>query len=282
MEDAIRLVAAAGFDAIELSPREGLLEHRSEAPPSAVEMRKLRRACEQFEVAIASIFVVQPWASTDDDERAAAVRAMRIAMNAAQELGCCRINTELTGTPRDVAGSRKALTKSVSELLPTVEELNLELILEPHPYDFIESNSEAVDLVGSFDSERVGYLFCGPHFYYLGGDARSMLEYARPHLKHVHIADTFRPSRFILNPPAESRIHQHLDIGQGEVDWEIILEALGELSFDGLATVASFAWNDDPVGSLTRNKEAIDRLLRNVATKQSEATEERGNLDRQK
>jgi myo-inositol catabolism protein IolH len=30
--------------------------------------------------------------------------------------------------------------------------------------------------------------------------------------------------RYIVNPPGSpARVHQHLDIGQGEVDWEVFL-----------------------------------------------------------
>ena len=280
VDEAIRLVASAGFDAIELSPREGLLTHRSDVSPLASEMRKLKLAAEQWHVAVASIFIVQPWASTDDGERTAAIRGMKVAMRAAEELGCRRINTELTGDPHDVAGSRKALVRSLEDLMPEVETLGLEMVLEPHPYDFIESNKEAVDLVASFGSERIGYLFCAPHRFYLGDDVGEMLEYARPHLMHVHLADTFRPSRIILNPPGSNRIHQHLDIGQGEIDWLEMVQALVTMPFDGVLTIAAFAWNDDPIASMARNREAIDRLLEGIPVGRHEASGDGRVLDR--
>lgn len=53
-----------------------------------------------------------------------------------------------------------------------------------------------------------------------------MMRYAGDKLQHVHIADSFDHKgssglRHILNPPGTTaRIHQHLDIGQGEVDWD--------------------------------------------------------------
>ncbi len=51
-----------------------------------------------------------------------------------------------------------------------------------------------------------------------------MMRYAGDKLQHVHIADSLNHKsssglRSILNPPGTAaRIHQHLDIGQGEVD----------------------------------------------------------------
>ena len=50
--------------------------------------------------------------------------------------------------------------------------------------------------------------------------------YAGDLLTQLHIGDSFdqRGSsglRYIVNPPGSTaRVHQHLDIGQGEVDWD--------------------------------------------------------------
>lgn len=49
--------------------------------------------------------------------------------------------------------------------------------------------------------------------------------------------------RYILIPPGTpARVHQHLDIGQGEVDWDDLFSTLRDLNFDGIATVAVLAW----------------------------------------
>jgi myo-inositol catabolism protein IolH len=51
--------------------------------------------------------------------------------------------------------------------------------------------------------------------------------------------------RYIVNPPGSAaRIHQHLDIGQGEVDWDVFFRTLAEVGFDGIATVCVFAWEE--------------------------------------
>ncbi len=67
-------------------------------------------------------------------------------------------------------------------------------------------------------------------------------------LTHVLFADTFNHKaahglRYIVNPPdAKVTVHQHLDIGQGEVDFETIFRKMREMKFDGIATNAVFAW----------------------------------------
>ncbi len=49
------------------------------------------------------------------------------------------------------------------------------------------------------------------------------VELARGWFDHVHVADTYRPGRTIVNPTAPTnRIHQHFDVGGGELDWPAI------------------------------------------------------------
>ena len=255
-------VARAGYQAVELSPRDGFLEHRRGLRPAPAVLQDLKRAGREARVGIASLFIVQPWASTDSGEREAAVQALKVAIDTAEELGCARINTEFTGTPDKPRECREAFLRSLDEVLPAAERQGISLMIEPHPYDFIESNTEAVDLIWEIGSQALRYLFCAPHIFHLGDDITAMIEYAAPVLAHVHLADTFRPARVILNPPDPgTRIHQHLDIGQGEVDWEEVFSALAQVGFSDLATVAVFAWPDRAVASAEHNRAALQRYL---------------------
>jgi myo-inositol catabolism protein IolH len=255
-------VAATGYEAVELSPRDGFLAHRQEDRPRREVIRSLHEASSRYQVGIASLFIVQPWASTDSDERLSAVRALTIAIETAQELGCARINTEFTGTPDRPLECREAFLRSVAEVLPAAERCGVAIMVEPHPYDFVETNEAAVDLIRAVGSPLLRYLFCTPHIFHLGGDLAQMIDYCAPVLAHVHLADTYRPARVILNPPDPgARIHQHLDIGQGEIDWATVFAALGAAGFSDLATVAVFAWEDRAMESMRHNRAAAGRYL---------------------
>jgi myo-inositol catabolism protein IolH len=93
-------------------------------------------------------------------------------------------------------------------------------------------------------------LYCAPHTFQQGGNLVEVMEYAGPLLTQVHVADSFdhRASsglRYIVNPPSSTaRVHQHLDIGQGEVDCPVFFDTLDRVGFDGIMTACVFAWED--------------------------------------
>ena len=125
-----------------------------------------------------------------------------------------------------------------------------------------------MDLIRGIDSPRVSYLYCAPHTFHLGGDIRGMLRHAGALVTQVHLGDTLdhRASsglRYIVNPPGSPvRVHQHLDIGQGEVDFEALFSGLHEIGFDGILTTCVFAWEErahDSARSCGRHRRAAWR-----------------------
>ena len=62
-------------------------------------------------------------------------------------------------------------------------------------------------------------------------------------LTMVHVADAYDHTassglRYIVNPPgSQVTVHQHLDIGQGEVDFGQFFAGLERIGFDGIVTV---------------------------------------------
>jgi myo-inositol catabolism protein IolH len=133
--------------------------------------------------------------------------------------------------------------------------------------DFVEDGRAGVDLVRGIDRDFVSFLYCAPHTFHQGGDIEGIIKYAGPLLTHVHIADSFdhRASsglRYIVNPPGSAaRVHQHLDIGQGDVDWDVLFAALTQTRFDGIAAVCVFAWEERARESSVGNLDQIGQYL---------------------
>jgi len=69
-------------------------------------------------------------------------------------------------------------------------------------------------------------------------------------VQHTGVGDTLNHKassglRYIINPPCSTaRVHQHLNIGQGEVAWDDFFGTLAEVGFDGIMTACVFAWED--------------------------------------
>ena len=169
-------------------------------------------------------------------------------------------------------------------ILREAEREGIRLVLEPHPDDFIEDGRAAIDLIRGIDKDWVSFLYCAPHTFHQGGDIEGIMKYAGPLLTQLHIADSFdhRASsglRYIVNPPGSAaRIHQHLDIGQGEVDWDVFFRTLAEVNFDGIATVCVFAWEERARESSTHNLEQIRELVGNVYPDRFDATADAPNV----
>ena len=203
------------------------------------------------------------WASPIEAERQVAVKNWKVAIQVAVEMGCDTMNSEFgRGPSPDVpshcsccAGAfteacEAAWFRSMEELVPILEKEGIQLNIEPHPEDFVETLQPAVDMIRVINSKNVRFLYCAPHTFYFGDDIQAMIREAAPVLAHVHIADTFNHKassglRYIINPPgSKATVHQHLNIGQGEVDWDVFFGTLHEVGFDGIMTACVFAWEE--------------------------------------
>jgi myo-inositol catabolism protein IolH len=178
------------------------------------------------------------------------------------------MNSEFNGRPEAASVSEAQFWRSMEELLPIFEREGIHLRLEPHPDDFVEDGRTAIDMIRGIDSDLVSFLYCAPHAFHQGGDIAGIMEYAGNLLTHLHVADSFdhRASsglRYIVNPPGSpARVHQHLDIGQGEVDWDEFFGTLGRLGFgareENIMTVCVFAWEERAHDSGRVNRERIE------------------------
>lgn len=249
LTDTVRTVADLGYEYIELSPRDDFLPFYLHPRADGARVAELKKALRETGVQLASVLPLYRWAGPDEDERQAAVRYWKRAIAITAELGCPLMNSEFNGVPDQPQVCEGQFWRSLEELIPIFERAGIALNLEAHPADFCERNGAAVDLVRAINRPWVNYVYCAPHTFHLDdgtGDIAGMLDYAAPKLAHVHVADSLnhRASsglRYIVNPPdSTARIHQHLDIGRGDVDWDSFFGSLRRLNFDGVVTVCVF------------------------------------------
>lgn len=266
----VEKVAELGYEYIELSPREDFLPFYKYPRVDRARIREFKGALRESGVKLSSLLPLYHWAHPDEAMREAAVRNWKRAIEIATEMECGLVNTEFSGRSDQALVCENQFMRSMETLMPLFERAGIRLDIQAHPYDFCERNNEAVDIVRGFDRDWINYLYAIPHTFFYDdgkGDIAAMLDYAKGKLTHVIVADTFNHrassnNRYIVNPPGVvATVHQHLDIGQGDIDWPAAFGKLRGIGFDGIATVAVFAWEERADASSRMMLDALKRGL---------------------
>lgn len=275
--DMVRQVSEWGYKYIEQSPHPRINPFYKYPRASREIMTEYKRALQTYDVEISSFIVVYRWSGPDEQRRQAAVKNWKRIIEIAVDMGVQVINTELSGTPDEPEICEEMWYRSMEELLPVIEREGIRVEIQSHPWDFCELNDETADMVKSLRSDNVKYLYSAPHtfFYDQGkGDVAEMLRYAGDDLSHVLLADTMNHTlhcRYIVNPPGvNATIHQHLGLGEGEVDFDSLFHTLRELDFanrkfrvggDTIITASLFGYPEKMSVQAVETRERIEREL---------------------
>lgn len=273
----VHQVADWGYKYIEQSPHPRINPFFKHPKASRETLAEYKQALKETGVQISSFIVVYNWSHPEEARRRAAVANWKRIIEIAVEMGTPVINTELSGDPTQPVVCEEMWYRSMEELLPILEREGIRVEVQSHPFDFCEDSNETADLVKSLYSDNLKYLYCAAHtfFYDKGkGDVRTMLDYAGADLSHVLIADTMNHTvdcRYIVNPPGvNATIHQHLGIGEGEVDIDGIFEKLRQMDFahrtfkvggEAIVAAALFGYPERMASQAVATRERIEREL---------------------
>ena len=234
----VHQVAEWGYKYIEQSPHPQINPFYKHPRASREIMAEYKQALRDTGLELSSFICVYRWSGPDELRRQAAVKNWKRLVEIAVEMDVQVINTEFSGDPNQPEICDEMFYRSMEELLPIFEREGIRVEIQAHPWDFCEENNETVDIVKSFRSDNVKYVYSVPHtfFYDKGvGDVASMLRYAGSDLSHVLIADTrnhTKHCRYIVNPPGvDAVVHQHVGVGEGDVDFDALFRTLREMNF---------------------------------------------------
>ena len=86
-------------------------------------------------------------------------------------------------------------------------------------------------------------------------------------VRYVHLADALDHTashglRYITNPPGNPvRVHQHMEMGRGEVDYDAVFAALAAVGFDGVVSSCVFGFEEDARGISERQRDKAAALI---------------------
>lgn len=280
LPELVKKTAELGYDQIELAPRADFLDWWVMPRAHKQRIAEFKRALRDHGVGLSTLQPMYRWASPFEDERQWAMKCWKKAIEVAVEMDCRLMISEFgrgASPERSVGQGAGANTKemceaawwrSMEELLPIFEREDITLSVEPHPEDWVETLAPALDIVRVLGSDKVKLSYIAPHTFYYGDDMAAMLRDAAPVLAHVRVADTFNHKassqlRYIVNPPGSShiRVHQHLNIGEGEIDWDVFFATLADIGFDGVLSSCVFAWEERADESSRFMRGEIQRYL---------------------
>jgi len=249
------VVAELGYEYLQLTPHPEMIPFFNHPKADDALVGKFRKACADAGVGIASVLPVLRWSGPDEDAREAAVRYWKRAIQITVDLGVNVMNTEFSGRPEQAEQSERAFYRSMEQLLPIIEREGIDVRIDPHPDDFVEDGLAAIRMIRGVNSPNIGMVYVACHTYHMGGDMRAIMREAGDLLRLVHVADTMdhhasHGLRYITNPPGNAvRVHQHLKIGDGDVDFDEFFAGLAELGFydrpDTVMVSSVFAEDDN-------------------------------------
>ena len=251
-----------GYDHIELSPRADFLQWWTRPRVYPERLNAFKKALKDHELTVSTLQPMYRWSSPFEDERKMAIDNWKRTIEIAVELDSPLLISEFGrgGSPErslnDTLGIHSAeacehaFWRSMDELVPILEREGLVLSIEPHPEDWVETMEPAIDIIRTINSTSVKPSYIAPHTFYYGDDLAETIRMTQGELVHARVADTFNHKassqlRYIVNPPGSTaRAHQHLDMGEGEINWDTFFKTLSEIGFDGVLSSCVFAWEE--------------------------------------
>ncbi|GGF31187.1 sugar phosphate isomerase/epimerase family protein [Subtercola lobariae] len=267
------VAARLGYEHLQLTPHPDFSPFFRYPKADDGLVAKLKKAAADAGVSIPAILPVQRLSSPDEALRVTAVKNFRRVIQLAVELEVGIINSEFSGRPELSEESEAAFYRSMDDLLPSIESEGLRLNFDPHPDDFVEDGLEAWRVLRGLNSAAIGFVYVASHTFHYGDRAATLIPELGDRLGTVYTADTFdhhrsHGLRYISNPPGNAaRVHQHLRIGDGDVDFEALfglLRASGYLDRPDALIVSNVFAEDETADEVSRFQ--LQRLRALVAS----------------
>ncbi len=234
LDDALAVIADLGYTGVALT-----LDH-DHLDPFALDLapqiehvsaRLTALGLNRVVIETGARYLLDPWHKHSptllSDEPAPRIDFLARAMRIASDLGadCVSFWSGVSTVDTDLAWAR--LRDGVAAVLEEATRLNVRLAMEPEPGHLVQQLSQVLDLRKELgDPELLGVTLDVGHCVAVEPvDAAECIRIAGPLLWNVQLDDML------------PGVHEHLEFGQGQLDLEATLGALGETGYTGLAAV---------------------------------------------
>jgi myo-inositol catabolism protein IolH len=265
------LAADLGYKYLQMTPHPDLIPFFNHPKGDDDLVKQLKKAVKDAGIEIASTLPVLRWSGPDEDAREAAVRYWKRVIRITADLGVDTIGTEFNGRPERAEESERAFYRSMEELVPIIEKEGIKVFIDPHPDDFVENGLAAWRVIRGINSKNFGMVYVASHTFHMGNQPAEILEVAKGRVGIVHMSDTMDHTashglRYITNPPGNAvRVHQHLRIGAGDVNFDQMFQGLKANGFldnpNGILCSSVFAENENARAMSIYQREAIEALV---------------------
>ncbi|MBO0828622.1 MAG: sugar phosphate isomerase/epimerase [Streptosporangiales bacterium] len=236
LDDVLLVLAELGYDGVALTLDHPHLDPY--APDVGAQVPVLRRRLDELGLAVVietgGRYVLDPWRkhqptllSREGAERRVdlLVRAVRIAAELSADAVSFWSGTAAEPMPEDEAWQR--LAEGCAQVLDAAAVYDVRLGFEPEPGMLVDTLDGYTRLLGMLDGhERFGLTLDIGHCRCLEPlPAEDCVRRHAGRLVNVQIDDMRRG------------VHEHLPLGEGEVDFPPVLAALGEVGYGGLVSV---------------------------------------------
>ncbi len=138
----------------------------------------------------------------------------------------------------DLVDRLKALTKSA-------EKRGVNIAFEPEPLLVVGDTDDMIRMMDAVGSPNLKVNLDVGHAYITDPDLPESIKRQGSAIVHAHIEDI------------KDMIHNHLEIGQGDIDFTAMHAAFMEMGYDGYYVVDLFRIGDDPAGYAARSLNAL-------------------------
>lgn len=192
------------------------------------------------------------WIEPQEERREIRIQHTLQCLKVADFFGCKNISVP-PGGPVGNISREKAMTlfhRGLERVAPLAQELDIKILVEPEPDLLMENTREFKEFIVDVKSPAIGVNFDIGHFFCAGEDPRVAFEELFEWIGHVHLEDI-----------APDRVHNHLILGHGAIQFTEIFQTMLRLGYQGDVSLELYPYVDAPEEAGRESLKYLQTLL---------------------